>query len=91
LFENFRENSLKGDLSNYTTPHPPLFSLANTFNERDQFQQTNKYQLFAQLHISANHDEFYVFIRQSYFYEKKLMCFHEKYKHFAKKEREKRE
>jgi hypothetical protein len=27
LFENFSENSLKGDLSNDTTPTPPLFSL----------------------------------------------------------------
>ncbi len=32
-FENFRENSLKGDLSNNITPKPPLFSLVNTFKE----------------------------------------------------------
>jgi hypothetical protein len=32
LFENFRENSLKRDLSNDTTANTPLFSLANTFN-----------------------------------------------------------
>ncbi len=32
LFENFSENSLKGDLSNDTTDKPPLFSLVNTFN-----------------------------------------------------------
>ncbi len=32
LFENFSENSLKGDLSNDTTHNPPLFSLVNTFN-----------------------------------------------------------
>jgi hypothetical protein len=32
LFENFRENSLKRDLSNETTANTPLFSLANTFN-----------------------------------------------------------
>jgi hypothetical protein len=32
LFENFSENSLKGDLSNNTTLNPPLFSLVNTFN-----------------------------------------------------------
>jgi len=31
LLENFSENSLKGDLSNYTTVNPPLFSLVNTF------------------------------------------------------------
>jgi hypothetical protein len=31
LFENFRENSLKGVLSNDTTVTPPLFSLVNTF------------------------------------------------------------
>jgi hypothetical protein len=30
-FENFRENSLKGDLSNDITLNPPLFSLVNTF------------------------------------------------------------
>jgi hypothetical protein len=32
LFKNFRENSLKRDLSNDTTANTPLFSLANTFN-----------------------------------------------------------
>ncbi len=32
LFENFSENSLKGDLPNDTTLTPPLFSLVNTFN-----------------------------------------------------------
>ncbi len=31
LLENFRENSLKRDLSNDTTAKTPLFSLANTF------------------------------------------------------------
>ncbi len=31
-FENFREISLKGDLSNDITLNPPLFSLVNTFN-----------------------------------------------------------
>ncbi len=31
LFENFSENSWKGDLSNNTTENPPLFSLVNTF------------------------------------------------------------
>jgi hypothetical protein len=30
-FENLRENSLKGDLSNDITINPPLFSLVNTF------------------------------------------------------------
>jgi hypothetical protein len=30
-FENFRENSLKGDLSNDITLNPSLFSLVNTF------------------------------------------------------------
>jgi hypothetical protein len=31
LFENFRENSLKRDLSKGTTANPPRFSLVNTF------------------------------------------------------------
>jgi hypothetical protein len=31
LFENFREHSLKQDLSNGTTVNPSLFSLVNTF------------------------------------------------------------
>ncbi len=31
LFENFSENSLKGDQSNDTKFNPPLFSLVNTF------------------------------------------------------------
>jgi len=30
-FENFRDNSLKGGLSNDITINPPLFSLVNTF------------------------------------------------------------
>ncbi len=30
-FENFRENSLKGDLSNNITLNPPFFSLFNSF------------------------------------------------------------
>jgi hypothetical protein len=33
LCENFREISLKRDLSNDTTVNPPLFSLVNTFKE----------------------------------------------------------
>ncbi len=33
LFENFSENSLKGDLSNDNIVTPSLFSLVNTFNE----------------------------------------------------------
>ncbi len=32
-FENFRDNSLKGGLSNNITLNPPLFSLVNTFKE----------------------------------------------------------
>ena len=36
-FENFRENSLKGDLSNDITLNRPLFSLVNTFNLTDSF------------------------------------------------------
>jgi hypothetical protein len=36
LFENFSENSLKGDLSNDTALTPPLFSLANTFKLHNQ-------------------------------------------------------
>jgi hypothetical protein len=35
-FENFRENSLKGDLSNDITLNPPLFSLVNTFKVKIQ-------------------------------------------------------
>jgi hypothetical protein len=31
--ENFREKSLKGDLSNDIILNPPLFSLVNTFNK----------------------------------------------------------
>jgi hypothetical protein len=30
-FENFHENSLKGDVSNDITLNPPLFSMVNTF------------------------------------------------------------
>jgi hypothetical protein len=33
LFENFREHSLKQDLSNDTTVNPSLFSLVNTFKD----------------------------------------------------------
>ncbi len=32
-FENFRENSLNGDLSNNFTLNRPLFSLVNTFKD----------------------------------------------------------
>ena len=42
-FENCRDNSLKGGLSNDITLTPPLFSLVNTFNigsaEFDRFLQ----------------------------------------------------
>ncbi len=34
-FENFRENSLKGDLLNNITLNPPLFSLVNSFKGID--------------------------------------------------------
>jgi hypothetical protein len=34
LFENFRDYSLKRDLSNDTTANPSLFSLVNTFKSR---------------------------------------------------------
>jgi hypothetical protein len=37
LFENFREISLKRDLSNDTTVSPPLFSLVNTFKQGTYF------------------------------------------------------
>jgi hypothetical protein len=37
LCENFRDNSLKRDLSNDTTINPPLFSLVNTFNNHFAF------------------------------------------------------
>ncbi len=33
FFENFRDNSLKGGLSNDITLTPPLFSLENTFKK----------------------------------------------------------
>ncbi len=39
FFENFRENSLKGDLSNDITLNPPLFSLVNTFKNADLLDQ----------------------------------------------------
>jgi hypothetical protein len=42
---------------------------------RETISSKQKKQLFAQLHISANHDELYIFIRQSYFYEKKANVF----------------
>jgi hypothetical protein len=35
LFENFRDYSLKRDLSNDTTANPSLFSLVNTFKGTD--------------------------------------------------------
>jgi hypothetical protein len=35
FFENFRDNSLKGGLSNATTFNPPLFSLVDTFKEKN--------------------------------------------------------
>jgi hypothetical protein len=35
LFENFSENSLKGDLPYDTTLTPPLFSLVNTFKKSE--------------------------------------------------------
>jgi len=39
-FENFRENSLKGDLSNDITLNPPLFSLVNTFKRTSLHDQS---------------------------------------------------
>jgi hypothetical protein len=50
LFENFRENSLKRDLSNNTTVNPPLFSLVNTFNST-QLSQLLYCNLFLQIWI----------------------------------------
>jgi hypothetical protein len=38
LFENFREYSLKQDLSNNTTGNPLLFSLINTFKDGGKMQ-----------------------------------------------------
>ncbi len=35
LFENFSVNSLKEGLSNATTFNPPLFSLVNTFKDKN--------------------------------------------------------
>jgi len=37
LFENSSVNRLKGDLSNATTFNPPLFSLVNTFKNRQKW------------------------------------------------------
>jgi hypothetical protein len=37
-FQNFNENSLKGDLSNDTTPTPTHFSLVNTFKKTREFE-----------------------------------------------------
>jgi hypothetical protein len=34
-FENFRDNRLKGGLSNDINLNPPLFSLVNTFKNRE--------------------------------------------------------
>jgi hypothetical protein len=42
-FENFRENSLKGDLSNDITLNPPLFSLVNTFKNTQQQHGSSKH------------------------------------------------
>jgi hypothetical protein len=42
LFENFREHSLKQDLSNDTTVNPSLFSLVNTFNNLTAFPFISK-------------------------------------------------
>ncbi len=47
-FENFRKNSLMGDLSNAITLNPPLFSLVNTFKLRIKFFKT-----FAKLPLSG--------------------------------------
>jgi hypothetical protein len=51
LFENFRENSLKRDLSNDTTANTPLFSLANTFKYKKLhgifISQADKKEFFA--------------------------------------------
>ncbi len=41
-FENLRENSLKGDLSNDITLNPPIFSLVNTFKEQFEEQARRK-------------------------------------------------
>jgi hypothetical protein len=41
LFENFRKNSLKRDLSNVNTDNQPLFSLVDTFNT--VMQETNTF------------------------------------------------
>ncbi len=41
FFENFSENSLKGDLSNDTTVTPPLFSLVNTFKVKKYRRNSN--------------------------------------------------
>jgi hypothetical protein len=48
LFENFRENSLKRDLSNDTTANTPLFSLANTFKGRVWHEKNKDSSVFPQ-------------------------------------------
>ena len=40
--ENFRDNSLKGGLSNDITLNPPLFSLVNTFNKSNKINKNSK-------------------------------------------------
>ncbi len=41
MVENLSVNSLKGDLSNATTFHPPLFPLDNTFKETESRQSVS--------------------------------------------------
>jgi hypothetical protein len=56
FFENFRENSLKGDLSNDITLNPPLFSLVNTFKacSNTGFMKSYVKIIFHIPHVSLN-------------------------------------
>ncbi len=66
-FENFRKNSIKGDLSNNITLNPPHFSLVNTFNilcfhhsvsSKSTAQKTKRYEVF--VNFLNNEYNFYV-------------------------------
>jgi len=52
LFENFRDNSLKGGLSNATTFNPPHFSLVDTFKQHFYIKYHNHFSLYQHLHAT---------------------------------------
>jgi hypothetical protein len=57
LFGNFRENSLKRDLSNATTANPPLFSLVNTFNMHCTHRLVCRKRMTKKRNTSINYSE----------------------------------